>query len=152
MNMKIVGYPNLNTHWIRNTFGRKKKILAANPNLSHQYPLRIGFIHFSTILATDKKGNPNNTREGNNVNRANMDEIPLSDIEYALFNSPITDEEIIECVHKLNVNKASSGNLSSKHFKYSIELLLTYIRKFFNRLFTNSEFPSAWTETVRIPI
>jgi len=41
--------------------------------------------------------------ESDNVNRANMDEILLSDIEYTLCNSPITDKEIIGCVHKLNI-------------------------------------------------
>jgi len=67
------------------------------------------------------------------------------DIEM-LFNSPITYNEITESVKVLNCNKASAGELIPRHFKYEVTVLLLYICKYFNRLFTYAEFPSSWAK------
>ena len=69
-----------------------------------------------------------------------------------ILNSPITDEEITERVKSLNCKKAAAGDLTPQHFKYAMPALLPYLRKLFNRLFTNKEFPKAWSKSILIPI
>ena len=96
-------------------FWAEKKNLSSKPKPQSLISIENWFIHFSIILSTVENGNSSNKiwksdnvntmyiSESDNVNRANMDEILLSDIEYTLCNSPITDKEIIGCVHKLNI-------------------------------------------------
>lgn len=80
------------------------------------------------------------------------DDYDLTDIEECLFNNEITDDEIIEAVKNINTGKASSGNLIAEHFKYGIHILLPYIRKLFNRLYSSGEFPTCWSTSIVIPI
>jgi len=68
-----------------------------------------------------------------------------------LFNSPI-NEESTESIKELNCNKASAWDLVPQHFKYGVNVSLPYIRKYFNRLFTNAEFPSRWAKSIILPV
>lgn len=76
----------------------------------------------------------------------------LDDTEDALFNSEITDEEIIDAVKNINPNKSSAGNLVAEHFIYGIHILLPFIKKLFNRLYGTGEFPSSWTTSIIVPL
>lgn len=55
-------------------------------------------------------------------------------------------------VRSLGLKKASSGNLAPCQLVYGIEVLLPFIIKLFNRLFTNGEFPKAWAKSIIVPI
>ena len=55
--------------------------------------------------------------------------------------STTTDEEIIKCIHELNINKASAGKLFAEHFKYGLNIILPNIRVIFNRLFDRGNSP-----------
>ena len=73
-------------------------------------------------------------------------------MEHVLFNSEISDDEIITAVKSLKPDKSVAGLLSPAHFLYGIEQLLPFIRILFNRLFRNGEFPSTWSRMLVIPL
>jgi hypothetical protein len=72
--------------------------------------------------------------------------------DFDVFNSEITDAEIVYAISDLKKNKASSGLLTAEHFKLCSSMLLPYIRILFNRLFTTGVFPEKWSLSVIIPL
>lgn len=98
--------------------------------------------YFSSLLANDdgQENQQNIGYEGINVN----DE----EIGYLILNSPITDNEIIDSIRDLNVNKATSGVLVAEHFIYGIDIIVPFIKIFFNRLLDTGEFPTTWAKQV----
>ena len=73
------------------------------------------------------------------------------DIQELVFNSPITDDEIKQSMKSVNANKFVSGTLIPEHLIYGIHVLLPFIRKHFNMLFTRGQFPEQWTKIIIIP-
>ena len=96
------------------------------------------FNHLSRLFS-------NTDQESQNFGEINVDQdvVYNDDLTNETMNSSITDEEIIKCVHELNVNKAFAGKLIAEHFKYGLNVLLPYIRVIFNRLFDRGEFPKS---------
>ena len=65
----------------------------------------------------------------------------------------ISDAEIQEAILSQKNNKSSGiDNLTAELFKTSCDLILPFLSKLFNRLFTNGEYPSAWAEGAIVPI
>lgn len=76
----------------------------------------------------------------------------MDDVQKQLFDSPITDDEITDSIKRLNVNKASAGNIMPQHLIYGMRVLIPLIRNLFNRLFTKGEFPEQWTNIIIVPL
>ena len=65
----------------------------------------------------------------------------------------ISDAEIREAILSQKNNKSSGiDNLTAESFKTSCDLILPFLSKLFNCLFTNGEYPSAWAEGAIVPI
>ena len=105
------------------------------------------FNHFSRLFS-------NTDQESQNFGEINVDQdvVYNDDLTNETMKSSITDEEIIKCVHELNVNKASAGKSIAEHFKYGLNVLLPYIRVIFNRLFDKGEFPADWSKSIIVPL
>jgi len=75
-----------------------------------------------------------------------------NEIASDVLNSEITAEVVTAAVKQLNINKASSGELISAQFVYSIYFLLPYLVRIYNRLFMSGQFPTSWSKSVLVPI
>ena len=68
-------------------------------------------------------------------------------------NVPLSYLEVLLAVNKLK-NEASAGpDLSlNEFFKNGISILMTYIHRFFNKIFEIGYFPDKWSEGFIVPI
>ena len=110
------------------------------------------FDHFTNVFNSNITNDDVNDNSDTDTTENYVSHEESSDTEEIIFNSCITDEEILGAVKSLNPNKSSSGCLIAEHFVYSISILLPYLRKLFNRLYQNNEFPSNWTTSVIVPL
>ncbi|MEW8542874.1 MAG: reverse transcriptase family protein, partial [Candidatus Thiodiazotropha sp.] len=79
--------------------------------------------------------------------------INLDEIQDSIFNSNITEEEVIKSVHALHESKAAGlDEISPGFFIHSIDIILPLVVRFFNRLFESGEFPESWGRSCIIPI
>ena len=83
--------------------------------------------HFSTLFS--------NADENDQVFEVMSENANFDDIEYMIFTSDITDDEILHGIRELKLNKASSGNIIAQQLGFGANAILPYIRKLFNRLF-----------------
>ena len=97
-------------------------------------PLLSWYEHFSALFSADGE-------EDQDTNVRPTVDVPLDDIEQVVFNSPITDEEVLLAVKHININKAVGGILLPQHIVHGISILLPVIVKLFNRLFITGTFP-----------
>ena len=125
-------------------FWKTLKGHLAKPNLLPNISQEQWFEHFKNVF--DDNADPNNE------NIDITENVELSDVESILFNSEITNEEILQAVKDINPNKSSSGHLVAEHFIFGIDILLPYVKKLFNRLYCNGEFPESWSKSVIIPL
>jgi len=121
-------------------FWRELKRLTGKPRITQANPLDAWYEHFSSVFNSghdvdDNQTVPDNATDDN-----------LDGIQELVFNSPITDDDIIE-----NDNKSFGGTLIPEHLIYGIHVLLPFIRKHFKMLFTRGEFPEQWTKIIIIP-
>ena len=108
------------------------------------------FEHFSSLFAYRNENIQNeNDSETESVHEGNDSQ---EDAMHSLLNCEITDNEVMEAVKHLNINKAASGKLVARHIKFGITALLPYIRILFNRLYTFGEFPKSWAKFVIVPL
>lgn len=97
-------------HEIKNITGKPK----CEPDIS----LEAWYTHFSRLFQT-----------GYNADgdvRDDINEVELDDVQKQLFDSPITDDEITDSIQRLNVNKASAGNIMPQHLIYGMRVLYHY--------------------------
>ena len=72
-------------------------------------------------------------------------DINKDDKQDSIFNSKITEEEIIKSVHALHESKtAGLDEISPGFFIHGIDITLRLVVSFFNRLFDSGEFPEPW--------
>ena len=77
----------------------------------------------------------------------------IDDLQDSIFNSQITEEEIIKSVHALYESKAAGlDQISPGFFIHGIDIILPLVVRFFNRLFESGEFPEPWGRSCIIPI
>ena len=78
---------------------------------------------------------------------------PDDEIEFLIFSSEITDDEILAAIKHLKVGKsAGPDNLIREFFKKSIHIILPVLNKLFNRLFLNGYFPPCWSKSILVPL
>ena len=79
--------------------------------------------------------------------------INIDDIQDSIFNSQITEKEIIKSVHALHESKAAGlDEIFPGFFIHGIDIILPLVVRFFNRLFESGEFPESWGRSCIIPI
>jgi hypothetical protein len=129
-------------------FWREIGSVLNKPNVHSRIPIDRWFDHFSGLFSN---GRGNNHVCDETCNDANIDG-SFNEIENLIFNSVISDDEILQSVKELKLNKASGGNLIPQHLVYGINALLPFINRLFNRLFALGEFPESWAKSVIIPL
>ena len=78
---------------------------------------------------------------------------PNDEVEDHLFNSDITDEEILIAVKQMKKGKAAGlDSIIPEMFIYGIECLLPLINRFFNRLFSLGEYPESWYNSIIVTL
>lgn len=73
-------------------------------------------------------------------------------MEELLFNSAFADNEIIDFVRSLSLNKASADNLVPTHNCVGHKGISQYIIRLFSRLLSEEEIPEHWTISVVVLI
>lgn len=131
--------------WYRWKQGRNKPMCTSTISIETWYDRFRGLFAGKDYLVDD-----------NNIDLDNIDNVVYGeadgDIEVALFEQLISDEEVLFAVRSLNVNKACSGLLSARHFTICMEKLIPCLRAFFNLLFTTGKYPEKWREIEFVPI
>ena len=80
-------------------------------------------------------------------------DITENELEDIIFNSEITDEEIIKAVRALKKGKSSGqDDLIPEFFIYSLELVLPLINSLFNRIFNSGDFPPTWGQSILVTL
>ncbi|WAR14475.1 hypothetical protein MAR_004580, partial [Mya arenaria] len=99
-------------------------------------------------------GNPARRSCDLTINAQDMvEEQEVSDIEDCIFNSHITEEEVLLSVKSLKDGKAAGEDyLPPEFFKISINHILPLMVKLFNRIFSDGYFPEAWSKSIIVPI
>ena len=120
--------------------------MTGTPRITPANPLDAWYEHFSSVFNSGRDVDYNQTVP-DNATDDNLD-----DIQELVFNSPITDDDIIESIKSVNANKSVGGTLIPEHLIYGIHVLLPFIRKLCNMLFTRGDFPEQWTKIIIIPL
>ena len=82
-----------------------------------------------------------------------VEEPVLDDVEDFIFNSEVTEEEILRVVWALKQEKsAGPDSIVSGLFINCIELILPILHKLFNRIFEHGEFPKDWCNSIIVPL
>ena len=77
----------------------------------------------------------------------------VNDIEDYIFNSDITDEEIVNSIKSLKESKSPGPDtLPPGIFIHSYEVILPLLTQLFNRIYTRGEFPEAWSKAIIVPL
>ena len=99
------------------------------------------FNHFESVLGTEPtSAHPVVTDEAD----------PLSVDE---LDSPITEGEITRALEHLKTNKSPAmDGIYAEMIKNSLPQILPFLVVLFNRIFDSSEYPTAWTSAIIVPI
>ena len=77
----------------------------------------------------------------------------INEIEDYIFNSEITDEEIVNSIKSLKESKSQGPDtLPPGIFIHSYEVCLPLLSQLFNRIYTRGEFPEAWSKAIIVPL
>ena len=75
------------------------------------------------------------------------------ELEEIVFNSEITNEEILKSKEALKRGKSAGiVELVPEFFIHSIDIILPLLNRFFNRMFDNADFPSQWCYSVIVTL
>ena len=126
-----------------------KNITCNKTKQQHSIGINEWYTHFKTLFSASEENIENNENENDNTE---LGEIDLDDLQNMIFNSPISEEEILGVVQHLKCNKSVSGDILPQHFKNAITALIPYLCKFLNRLYEKGEFPDSWSKSIIVPI
>ena len=107
--------------------------------------------HFEMLLASQEfeRDTANDNAIDDNI-EYNILEDELEDI---VFNSAITDEEIIKAIKSLKRGKSSGQDeLIPEFFIHSIDFILPLINSLFKRIFDTGNIPSAWGLSILVTL
>ena len=91
--------------------------------------------------------------DDNEIPEALEIEEPDDEIEYLIFNSEITNDEILNAVKSLKIGiSPGPDGLFAELFKQSIDVILPLLSSLFNRLFSSGMFQESWSKSVIIPL
>ena len=76
-----------------------------------------------------------------------------NEIEEVIFNSEITDDEIVFAVKFLIAGKSPGPDgIIPEMFMNTFEVILPILNKIFNRLFSHGQFQKLWSKSILIPL
>lgn len=85
------------------------------------------------------------TEDGSNINEMLNEDVEFDELENAIFNNEITDEEILKAVKSMRRDKSGGeDSIIPECFIYGIDIIVHILNRLFNRLFMTGEFPDAW--------
>ncbi|MCG8032574.1 MAG: endonuclease/exonuclease/phosphatase family protein [Candidatus Thiodiazotropha taylori] len=95
--------------------------------------------------------------EGADTEEANDDrfyeDLLMDDVQNEIFNSDITDEEVLKAVKSLKMGKSAGlDGVIPEMFLLGIQYLLPLLTRFFNRLFKTGDFPCSWGKSILVPL
>ena len=100
--------------------------------------------HFENLFA-----NPDENNEFDDLQIVEPD----SEIEELIFNSEITDDEILFAVKSMKAGKSPGPDgILPEMFTSIIEIMLPILNKLLNRIFAQGQFPDIWSKSIIIPI
>ena len=80
-------------------------------------------------------------------------DITENELEDYIFNSEITNEEILKSVKDLKCGKSAGlDDIIPEFFINSVETILPLLNKFFNRIFDRAEYPEPWCYSIIVSI
>ena len=104
--------------------------------------------HFEKLF----KDRPNHENNTENIDDIEYD-ITEGELEDVVFNSEITDEEILKSVKSLKCGtSAGTDELIPEFFIKSIDNILPLINRLFNRIFDTADFPTSWCYSVIVTL
>lgn len=96
--------------------------------------------HFKTIL------NENVTVPNDNIN-------PSDRVDDEFLDAPITSSEVKKAINHLKLRKAAGPDgILNEMLKSSESVIITYIVKLFNTIFSTGLYPKEWTKAIIIPL
>ena len=109
------------------------------------------YTYFSTLF------NPDTDLAVNDKGNLNLADTPyricLPPDEQNKINLMFTEGEIKNSIKNLKSGKsARPDELVGEMFKYGTDKILVYLKRLFDAIFTNSQFPEMWTKSTIIPI
>ena len=130
------------------TFWRKLKMLSnKKASVKNNITLEQWKVYFERLF--EYNGEPN---EQDIINIFEEEPV-LDDVEDFIFNSEITEEEILRVVRALKQEKsAGPDSIVPGLFINCIELILPILYKLFNRIFEHGEFPKDWCNSIIVPL
>ena len=130
------------------SFWKKLKLLSnKKATTQHNISLAQWKEHFENLFKQD------DTVSDQNIDDLFEEEPAADEIEDSIFNSEITEEEILRAVRSLKEEKAAGPDgIVPGLFIHSIDLILPIMHKLFNRLFSRGEFPEAWCDSIIVPL
>ena len=117
-----------------------KEIRSVN-QVAQQQPKRSEdewFNHFNSVLGTEPTS-------AQNVVTDEADPLSVEELD-----SPITEGEITRAVEHLKTNKSPA--MDAEMIKNSLFQILPFLVVLFNCIFDSSEYPTAWTSAIIVPI
>ena len=98
------------------------------------------------------KDRPNPENNTENIDDIEYDIIE-GELEDIVFNSEITDEEILKSVKSLKRGtSAETDELIPEFFIKSVDTILLLINSLFNRIFDTADFPTSWCNSVIVTL
>ena len=115
--------------------------------------------HFENLfksrnIANDEGINMDIEADNDDVNAAEIEyDITENELEDYIFNSEITNEEILKSVQDLKRGKsAGPDDLIPEFFINSIDIIIPLLNKFFNRIFDHADYPEPWSYSIIVSI
>ena len=92
--------------------------------------------------------------DNDDVNAAEIEyDITENELEDYIFNSEITNEEILKPVQDLKQDKSAGlDDLIPEFFINSIDIIIPLLNKFFNRIFDHADYPEPWSYSIIVSI
>ena len=130
-------------------FWYELKHIVNKPAVQNNISLSTWHEHFKSLFTATR-----NTDETDHTDPdiERMHSTSSDDFNGELFDSCITDKEIIDAVDQLDIKKSASGHISPNQIKFGITALLPFIRQLFNFLFCNGVFPSSLAQFTIVPL
>jgi len=130
-------------------FWYELKHIVNKPSVQNNISLSAWHEHFKSLFAISRT-----TDETDHIDpdTERMQAPITDDFNSELFDSCITDKEILDAVDQLDIKKSASGHISPNQIKFGVTALLPFIRQLFNFLFCNGVFPNSWAQFTIVPL
>ena len=135
------------------SFSNKVNSLTKNKPVENSISMEDWKDHFENLF---EDATANDLVEGESSSVSDIiceEEQPLDEIQDHIFNSEITNEEILKSVKSLKSGKSAGMNgITPEFFIHGGESILVILNRLFNRIFSSGEYPTSWASSIIVPI